>query len=114
MNENIKKFLEKAEQSPELQAKFSKIRDPEEAYKLAASVQDGFTKEEFISEMKKLYDEAIKDLSDEDIAKVAGGSESTTEALISYLSPGLSAGTVVASALTVSVKVVSALSSAAV
>ena len=28
MNENIKKFLEKVEQSPELQAKFSQTRDP--------------------------------------------------------------------------------------
>ena len=73
MNENIKKFLEKVEASPELQAKFSQIRDPEEAYKLAASIQDGFSKEEFITEMTKLYEAAIQDLSDEDIAKVAGG-----------------------------------------
>ena len=88
MNENIKKFLAKVEQSPELQAKFDQIRDPDEAYKLAASIQDGFTKDEFISEMKKLYDEAIKDLSDEDIAKVAGGSTLTgvLTALASFVS----------------------------
>ena len=73
MNENIKKLLEKVEQSPELQAKFSQIRNPNEAYKLAASIQDGFTKDEFITEMTKLYEAAIQDLSDEDIAKIAGG-----------------------------------------
>ena len=73
MNENIKKLLAKVEQSPELQAKFAQIRKPDEAYKLATSVQDGFTKDEFITEMKKLYDETVKDLSEEDLAKVAGG-----------------------------------------
>ena len=73
MNENIKKFLEKVEASPELQAKFSQIRNPDEAYKLAASIQDGFSKEELITEMTKLYEAAIQDLSDEDLAKVAGG-----------------------------------------
>ena len=73
MNENIKKFLEKVEASPDLQAQLSQIRDPDEAYKLAASVQDGFTKEEFVSEMTKLYESQIADLSDEDIAKIAGG-----------------------------------------
>ena len=78
MNENIKKFLEKVEASPDLQAQFSKIRDPEEAYKLASSVQDGFTKDEFISEMKKLYEAQIADLTDEDIAKIAGGEAKTT------------------------------------
>ena len=73
MNENIQKFLAKLEQSPELQAQFAKIRNPEEAYKLAASVQDGFTKEELITELKKIYEAAIQDLSEEDIAKIAGG-----------------------------------------
>ena len=73
MNENIKKFLVKVEESPELQAQFAQIRDPEEAYKLATSVQDGFTKDEFITEMTKIYNEAVKDLSEEDLAKVAGG-----------------------------------------
>ncbi len=73
MNENIKKFLEKVSADKEIQAKFAKIRDPEEAYKLAASVQDGFTKEEFLTEMKKLYEESMQDLSEDDMAKVAGG-----------------------------------------
>ena len=82
MNENIKKFLEKVQQSPELQAKFAQIRNPDEAYKLAASIQDGFSKEEFIAEMTKLYEAAIQDLSDEDIAKIAGGLSDEAEAAI--------------------------------
>ena len=86
MNENIKKFLEKVEQSPELQAQFAQIRDPEEAYKLATSVQDGFTKDEFIAEMKKLYEAAIQDLSDEDIAKVAGGDAAAVTEVITIIS----------------------------
>ena len=82
MNENIKAFLEKVEASPDLQAQFAQIRDPDEAYKLAASVQDGFTKEEFVSEMTKLYEAQIADLSDEDIAKVAGGLDTVEQTLI--------------------------------
>ena len=86
MNENIKKFLAKVEQSPELQDQFAKIRNPDEAYKLAASIQDGFTKEEFISEMKKIYEAAIQDLSDEDIAKIAGGYD-TSELISAAITP---------------------------
>ncbi len=72
-NENILKFLEKVGKDKELQDKLSKIRNPDEAYKLASSVQDGFTKEEFDAEMQRLYAEAIKDISEDDIAKIAGG-----------------------------------------
>ena len=82
MNENIKKFLAKVEQDQELQNKMSQIRDPEEAYKLASSVQEGFTKEEFITEMKKLYEEGIKELSDEDMVKVAGGLSEATQNVV--------------------------------
>ena len=45
MNENIKKLLEKVAQDPELSAKMRAIQDPDEAYKVASSLQDGFTKE---------------------------------------------------------------------
>ena len=90
MNENIKKFLEKVEQSPDLQAQLSQIRDPDEAYKLAASVQDGFTKEEFVSEMKKLYESQVADLSDEDIAKVAGGLTKVEETIVASVTSAVS------------------------
>ena len=99
MNENIKKFLEKVQQSPELQAKFAQIRNPDEAYKLAASIQDGFSKEEFIAEMKKLYNEAVKDLSEEDIAKIAGGlSDVAKSAIVTAMSSASSAGISLAAA----------------
>ena len=75
MNENLKKFLERLANDQELVSKMSTMKDSEEAYKLAASLQDGFTKEEFISAMDKL-DAAAKgseELSDEDLKNVAGG-----------------------------------------
>ena len=90
MNENIKAFLEKVEASPDLQAQFAQIRDPDEAYKLAASVQDGFTKEEFVSEMKKLYESQVADLSDEDIAKVAGGLTKVEETIVASVTSAVS------------------------
>ena len=73
MNENIKEFLEKMAADPELQAKFSQIKDPDEAYAVASSIQSGFTKEEFIESMKAIKDAANEDLTDEDLAKSAGG-----------------------------------------
>ena len=75
MNENIKKFLEKAAQDPELTAKMSAVRDPDEAYELASSLQDGFTKEEFFTAMKELA-AADGDLGDADLKKFSGGGES--------------------------------------
>ena len=94
MNENIKKFLVKLEKSPELQAQLSQLRDPEEAYKLAASIQDGFTKEEFVSEMKKIHDAQSEGLSEEDLDKVAGGLDDQDISMLT----GISAMTVVGSA----------------
>ncbi len=72
MNENIKKLLEKAAQDPELAAKMSAIQDPDEAYKLASSVQGGFTREEFITAMKELA-ALNSDLTNDDLKKFAGG-----------------------------------------
>ncbi len=95
MNENIRKFLEKLAKDEELQAKLAKIRDPEEAYKLAGSVQDGFTKEEFIAEMKKIYAEITKDLSEEDVAKLAGGI--TGQEIASYIFTSVATATAAAS-----------------
>ncbi len=86
MNENIKILLEKIVADEELQAKFAKLRDPDEVYKLAISVQPGYTKEEFITEMKKIYEESMKDLSEDDIAKVAGGVNMS--AVLSAVIPG--------------------------
>ena len=82
MNENIRKFLEKVVNDPETAAKLNAVKDPEEAYEIASSLQDGFTKEEFISAMNKIYEDSKNnDLSDEDLKNVAGGG--TSELVIS-------------------------------
>lgn len=75
MNENIQKLMKKVSENPEIAAKFSGLTDPEEAFKLASSIQDGFTKEEFMAavETVKATMEENKELSDEDLNKVAGG-----------------------------------------
>lgn len=77
MNENIKAFLEKLAADEELQARFSQIRDPDEAYAVASSVQPGFTKEEFITEMTKIKEALDETLTEEDLAKAAGGDADT-------------------------------------
>ena len=82
MNENIKKFLKKVSGDAEIAAKFSAIKDPDEAYKMASSLQDGFSKEEFVSAMDKLAAVASSgDISDEDLLKYSGGG--TTELIVS-------------------------------
>jgi len=73
MNENIRLFLEKLSADEELQAKISQVRDPDEAYAIASSLQDGFTKEEFVEEMTRLKAAMEESLTDEDLAKSAGG-----------------------------------------
>ena len=75
MNENIKKFLEKVARDPELTAKMRAVQDPDDAYRLASSVQDGFTEEEFISAMEQIKAtiDASGTLSEDDIRKMAGG-----------------------------------------
>ena len=72
MNESMKKFLEKVAQDPELLAKMSAVQNPDEAYRLASALQDGFTKEEFITTMKDLA-AASGDLTNDDLKKFAGG-----------------------------------------
>ena len=72
MNGNIVKFLKQVEQDEALVAKLNAIKDPDEAYALAASVQDGFTKEEFVAAMEGIRN---GELSDADLAKMSGGIE---------------------------------------
>jgi predicted ribosomally synthesized peptide with nif11-like leader len=90
MNENIKALLEKLSADEELQAKISQIRDADEAYALASSIQSGFTKEEFIAEMTKIQEAMEEDLTDADLAKSAGGDADTVVATVT-----ISAATVV-------------------
>lgn len=73
MNENFKQLWDKVGRDKELQLKLSRSRTLEEAYKLASSIQGGFTKEEFQAEVNRLNEEQMGDLSDEDLDKIAGG-----------------------------------------
>lgn len=95
MNENIKQFLEKVEADQELQAKLAQIKDPDEAYALASSIQPGFTKEEFITEMTRMKEAMDENVTDEDLAKSAGGMSDGEQIVI-----GVSLVTVSASAFT--------------
>ena len=85
MNEKVIQFLKKVEQDEALAAKFQGITNPDEAYALAASVQDGFTKEEFISAMEQINS---GELSDDDLAAMAGGSQLTDATPISISASG--------------------------
>jgi predicted ribosomally synthesized peptide with nif11-like leader len=68
-------FYQKVAEDRELLEKMQACKSPEEAYALASSVQDGFTFEEFVETMTKLYSAMNQDeeLSDEDLAMAAGG-----------------------------------------
>lgn len=83
MNENIRLFFEKYANDKELQNKLAAIKDPDEAFELVQSVQDGFTKEEFFSFIEQLNDNANQELDLEDMAKVAGG---VSGSIVSYVS----------------------------
>ena len=70
MNESIKLLLKKLSEDEALAAKFKDMKSPDEAYALAASVQEGFTKEEFVAAVEGI---ANGDLSADDLEKLAGG-----------------------------------------
>ena len=72
MNEKIALFLKKIEGDEALAARFQGVTNPDEAYAIAASVQDGFTKEEFVAAMEGIRN---GELSDADLAKMSGGIE---------------------------------------
>ena len=72
----------------------SAIKNPDEAYALAASVQDGFTKEEFVATMEGIRN---GDLSTADLEKLSGGVDvSITVSVSTYvLSSAAAAGTAI-------------------
>jgi len=88
MNENIMLLLKKVEQDASLAAKFKNAMNPDEAYALAASIQAGFTKEEFISAMEQLNN---SDLSMNDMAAIAGGDEISEFVVTTVVSSGMMA-----------------------
>ena len=80
MNENIKEFVQKVAANESLQAKMQSFSDADEAYEFASSIQDGFTMEEFVTVMTKISENisGSNELSDEDLANVAGGEDTAT------------------------------------
>ena len=85
MSENISLFFQKVQEDEALAEKFKSITNPDEAYALAASLQDGFTKEEFLSVMEQINS---GELSDDDLAAMAGGSQLTDATPISISASG--------------------------
>ena len=101
MNENFRLFLEKLEADPELQRKLSQAANPDEAYVIASSIQQGFTKEEFIEEMTKIKNAMDENLSDEDLAKSAGGVDRQDVTITISFATAVSGGVVAGSAAAV-------------
>ena len=89
MNEKIALFLQKVEKDETLVAKLSAIKNPDEAYALAASVQGGFTKEEFVAAMEGIRN---GDLSVADLEKLAGGVDTTDFVIPSIVGSSAAAG----------------------
>ena len=89
MNENIKLFLQKVENDEAFGAKLSAIKDPDEAYALAAAVQDGFTKEEFVAAMEGIRN---GELTADDLGKLAGGGNETAISGLSVTGGAAAAG----------------------
>ena len=99
MNENIKELMQKVAADESLQAKMQAFTDMDEAYGFAITIQDGFTKDEFTEVMSKLSKNINNndELSDEDLASVAGGFfTSTDSAIIESATIGAMAGTLAA------------------
>lgn len=83
INESIKKLVEKVTSDETLMNKFKDCASVEEAYKLATSVVDGYTLEEFQQTMVKLNgmisNQTKGELTDDDLQQVAGGKMNTSE-----------------------------------
>lgn len=73
MNENLAIFLNKFLADRELQERFEKTSGEDECYEIALTVQDGYSKDEFVKAMIDLRDAVQEDISMDDLDKVAGG-----------------------------------------
>lgn len=86
LNKNVLKMMELAASDEALIKKFSAIHDPDEAYALAISIQDGYTKEEFVETMAAIHDSLLdQDLTSDDLSKVSGGSSDGNDFLWSMI-----------------------------
>ena len=76
MNEKLTALFQKIAESDEMQAKLAEFGTLEEAYEFARTLQDGFTKEEFLDACKTAAEAASGDISDEELLAAAGGVDS--------------------------------------
>ena len=77
MNDNLKQFLDKLANDSPLRDKLAACKSADEAFQLASSVAAGFSREEFTKTMDSINRRNTNgDLTDEDLAKVAGGDSS--------------------------------------
>ena len=89
MNENIKAFMQKLSEDPELQKKLQSTQDADEAYALASSVQDGFTKEELVETMTMMKQVMDRELTQDDLAMVSGGLDELEITMIAATTVGV-------------------------
>ena len=83
-NESLKQFCLKMANDEEAVARLKACKDPDEAYAFACSVQDGFTKEEFMEFIAKAYEAfGTVELTDDDLNALAGGLSNTAKTTIS-------------------------------
>ena len=87
MNDNLKLFLQRFYEDEALAARLGACKSEDEAYTLASSVQDGFTKEEFVETMSALnHANNSGDLTKEDLRGIAGGLDEEDTIIISSAS----------------------------
>ena len=84
MNESLKEFLKKLSEDEELCAKLESAGDSDKAYEIAKTIQEGFTKEEFVDAMTRINNSISADgeINDDDLISVAGGLTTDEETLL--------------------------------
>ena len=89
MNEKVLAALRKIAEDETLAAKLQACADPDEAYAIVSSVENGFTREEFIAALEALRASARSDtdVSNEELSKMAGGGEWTGNTSFTTLGP---------------------------
>ena len=79
MTKDLETLIEKLMMDKALAEQLGACKSEDEAYAFACTVQDGFTKEEFVEAMNAICQANNNgDISREDLANVAGGSNEDT------------------------------------
>lgn len=76
MNNGLKELFDALAQDESLGKKFEECKTPEDAYNVAKEIADGYTLEEFKNVMAEIskQKESGRELSEEDLDSVSGGS----------------------------------------